>query len=760
MAPPEPVPASPPAQLAGELVGRYRLDREIGRGGMAVVYLARDLRHERDVALKLLLPPIAAALGPERFLREIRVTAALQHPNILPLLDSGAIGDTIFFIAPYVTGGSLRHRLQCEGAIPPQQAIALVAVISQGLAYAHREGVLHRDIKPENILIQSGVPTIADFGIALPIGTRIEPRITDLGGAIGTPEYMSPEQIIGDRPLDERSDQYSLACMLFELLAGHLPFPGITAAATMVRRFAAPVPPVHSPHEPITQGVQDAIHRALALEPRERFPTLSDFVSALVEPSPGMAAAAPRAAPSLAVLPFSNLSSDPDSDYFSDGLTDELIADLSMIRSLRVTSRSSSFRLKGTTSDVRSLGRELDVRYVLSGSVRRSGSNVRVTAQLIDTATDEPAWADKYGGELSDIFAIQERISHQIAEALRVTLTPEQARRIAARPIVDPRALEYYHRTRHAAWSSTPEGTAQALRHARNAIALVGDSDLLHASLGQVHFLRANAGIGTAGEEMAAAEAAAHHALGILPDSAAGLALLGAIRLRRGEVEAAIRTLKGALVHDPTATDALFWLAYAYISTGHGPLARTLVQRLLELDPLTPINHCLLGWIEAYAGRCEDALPHYRRMLELEPENPLSRFLYGLVLLWNSRSTEAKCLFEDLGAEPDATVWTRLGGLFGAALAGDEVRAATFLDPTLLQMGEWQDFFALRLAECHALLGQRESAIRWLKCAIGLGVLDHHFHSRINPVFEPLRQDPEFVALMADAAGRASRVDD
>jgi eukaryotic-like serine/threonine-protein kinase len=746
--------SAPPVQLIAGLADRYNLDRELGRGGMAVVYRARDLRHDRAVAIKILEPRVAALLGPERFLLEIRLTASLQHPNILPLLDSGALGDSLYLVTPFVEGGSLRQRLEAEGCLQLGEALAIVAAVAQGLEYAHHRGIVHRDIKPENILIQSGVPLLADFGIALPIAGAPGARITEAGVAPGTPEYMSPEQITGDRPLDGRTDQYSLACTLFELLAGRPPFTGPTAAAALMRRFAQPSPLLHSPHGSLPRSVPDAINRALALEPRERFPTVTEFVAALQTGT--TEGAVTGAAPSLLVLPFANLSPDPDSEYFSDGLTEEIIADLSMIRSLRVISRTSAFRLKGTPKDPRTIGRELDVRYLLEGSVRRAGDQVRVTAKLIDTATDEPVWADKYGGDMSDIFAIQERLSRRIAEALRLTLTPEQARRMADRPLADPRAHDCYLRVRHEAWSFTPEAGAAAIRHARNGLALVGDNDLLYAALGQVHFMRANAALGELGEELAAAEAAARQALALAADSPAGLALLGAIQLRRGEIQRAVRTLKEALLHDPTSTEALFWLAYAYISTGHGALARTLVQRLLELDPLTAINHCLLGWIEAYEGRCAEALPYYRRMWELDPLSPLSRFLYALVLLWNERRQEARQLFDDLGRDPAPTVWTRLGGLFGAALGSEPGTALAFVDPALLEMAEWQDFFALRLAEAYALLGHRETSLRWLRRAIELGILAPHFHGQVNPAFASLRHDPEFVALLAEAAGRAA----
>ncbi|CAN5865931.1 hypothetical protein BH24GEM1_BH24GEM1_11420 [soil metagenome] len=327
-----------PALLGGLLADRYRLDEEIGRGAASTVYLAEDLKHGRKVAIKVLRPVPGAGYEPQRFLREIRIAALLSHPQILPPHDSGEIepdrGDgprLLYFVMPYAGCESLRDRLSREGPLPVDVALRVTRAVAAARDYAHRHGVVHRDIKPENILLQEGEPVVADFGVATAISAAggDSVYVTDRGFAVGTPAYMSPEQATAEPGLDGRCDQYSMACVLYEMLAGEPPFAGTGARATMARHAIEAPAPIGLRRPNVPPAIERALARALAKEPADRFPTMADFAAALVAPVPEIIpAAAPgtaREARTIAVLPFVNASGDAENEYLSDGITDELI---------------------------------------------------------------------------------------------------------------------------------------------------------------------------------------------------------------------------------------------------------------------------------------------------------------------------------------------------------------------------------------------------------------------------------------------------
>src|SRR6266699_3372916 len=364
------------AAVTAALGERYAIDRELGRGGMATVYVAQDRRHGREVAVKVLRPDVAAAIGAERFLREITIAARLTHPNVLPLIDSGQAAGSLYYVMPYVRGESLRQRLAREGPLPLRDALRIAHELGAGLDYAHREGFIHRDVKPENVLLADGHAVIADFGIARAICQSCDgDNVTEVGLTIGTPEYMSPEQAAGDRDLDGRSDVYSLACVIYETLAGEPPFGGASARAVMAKHLSEPPPPLRARRPDAPAAVEQALARALGKDPADRFASVAEFVAALE------ATHAADAAPtlvgktrSLAVLPFVNGSADPENEYLCDGVTDELINALTKVEGLRIASRTSVFALKGKPQDIRAIGALLGVSAVLEGTVRKAGS--------------------------------------------------------------------------------------------------------------------------------------------------------------------------------------------------------------------------------------------------------------------------------------------------------------------------------------------------------------------------------------------------
>ncbi|MGH7470108.1 MAG: protein kinase domain-containing protein [Longimicrobiales bacterium] len=481
-------------RLTIALADRYRVEREIGSGGMATVYLAEDLRHNRRVAIKVLRPELAAALGAERFIREIQIAAQLTHPHILPLHDSGEADGLLYYVMPYVDGISLRDRLKREKQLPIDDALGLAHEVADALAHAHARGILHRDIKPQNILIAGQHALVVDFGIARAVDQAGGQQLTQTGFVVGTSGYCSPEQMTGEEELDARTDVYSLGCVLYEMLTGQPPFTGATVPAMLARQLAAPVPSVRSQRDSVPENVDRAVTRALARLRADRFATAEQFAAALTPTAMQSASArgrprktilaattlavagliafgfnlggvrdvllqrfgtgasnVARQRPSLVVLPFENVGGNPDEEYFSDGLTEELIAALSQLRALRVAARTSSFAFKNQAPDIREIGKALDVKIVLSGSVRRSGNRVRVTAQLVDAATGLDMWSQTYEEDrpVAEIFDIQSELALRIAQALEMNLSASERGQLEHKPTENLEAYQLYLKGRY-----------------------------------------------------------------------------------------------------------------------------------------------------------------------------------------------------------------------------------------------------------------------------------------------------------------------
>ncbi|MCH7526970.1 MAG: protein kinase, partial [Planctomycetes bacterium] len=467
---------------------RYEIAERIGEGGMAIVYLADDRKHHRQVAVKVLRPELSAALGPERFLREIEISARLRHPHILPLYDSGETDGFLYYVMPYAGGESLRDRLEREKQLPVEEAPLIASEVADALQYAHGQGVVHRDIKPENILLESGHAVVADFGIARAVAEAGGTKLTETGLSIGTPTYMSPEQASGNAEIDGRSDIYALGTVLYETLAGEPPFDGPTAQAIVAKTLTEDVPALRPRRSTVSQETEAAITKALAKVPADRFATAGEFAAVLkrLETSGRTAAAvtvtsssrwkpiataaaivvvatlgwmairsgSPTPAggdrPSIAVLPFENIGAQ-ENEYFADGITEEMTSRLAEISGLRVIARTSMLRYKGTIKDVREIGAELGVDYVLEGTVRTDRSpdgtgRVRVTPQLVIVTDNSHLWTDRYDASLlpGAMFEVQGEIAEQVARALNVTLLGSERTALRDTLTVDPDAHNAY----------------------------------------------------------------------------------------------------------------------------------------------------------------------------------------------------------------------------------------------------------------------------------------------------------------------------
>ncbi|MCX7042556.1 MAG: protein kinase, partial [Gammaproteobacteria bacterium] len=427
-----PTPALPIDNLRKALEGAYTINRELGRGGMSAVFLAEDCKHGRAVAIKVLHPELAASVGPERFLQEIRLAARLNHPHILGLHDSGSVDGMLYYVMPYVEGESLRERLDREQQMSIEEAVHHGRAIASALDYANRQGIVHRDVKPENVMLYEGEAMVMDFGIAKAMSNVGSETLTQTGMMVGTPAYVSPEQAAGELNLDGRSDQYSLACMMYEMLTGERPFSAATAQAVMAKRFTETAKPLRTIRAAVPESIERAVSKAMSTDPAGRFATTGQFGLALASgsmstPSDTMVLPSPTVsmAKSVAVLPFANMSADPENEYFTDGMAEEIINALSKIQALRVASRTSSFSYKGKNEHIGEIGKKLKVSTVLEGSVRKMGNKLRITAQLVNVAEGYHLWSERNDREMEDVFAIQDEISQAIVTALQVILSED-----------------------------------------------------------------------------------------------------------------------------------------------------------------------------------------------------------------------------------------------------------------------------------------------------------------------------------------------
>ena len=740
------------SRLTTALADRYRIEGRIGEGGMATVYLAEDLKHKRKVALKVLKPELSAVLGGERFLNEITVTANLHHPHILQLYDSGEAGDELgrgmprpflFYVMPYVEGESLRDKLNREKQLAIEDTIAITKVIASALDFAHKRDVIHRDIKPENILLQDGVALVADFGIAIAVSSAGGDRLTETGLSLGTPAYMSPEQVSGERDLDARSDVYSLACMTYEMLAGDPPFVASTTRAVMAKHVTDPAPPITTTRPSVTPAIAKALAKALSKARADRYGSAGAFAAGLTDEH----VADDRDTKAIVVLPFANLSPDPDNEYFSDGLTEEIITDLSKIQALNVISRNSAMQLKGTDKDTKTIGRELNVRYVLEGSVRKAGDNLRITAQLIDAEGDVHLWADKFSGTLDDVFDIQEQVSRKIADALVLTLSPEEEQRIAERPITDVRAYEYYLQGRFESARLTPEGLSRAIQHYQDGLAIVGENALLYTGLGYAYLFYGGVVFEQKATHGERARTAAKRALELDPDSAKAHALLALIHNDHFEFEDVFPNLNRALELDPKDVDGLMLSAIVSTWVGKTDRGQRHARALMEIDPLNPLAALFLTIADLLGGESAAAITRCEKHLQADPNNAPMRTVYAWALAFSGRRDEAVAVLDRLESETTEFFET-IGVVLRHALKGDKQQALDAITDTFLSHTRTDPQFSWFLSGCYALLDEQGEAVTWLENAVRGGLKNYPLVAEHDPFLARLRGHPRFEVLL------------
>ncbi len=637
---------------------------------MATVYLADDLKHRRQVAIKVLRPDLVASIGSERFLLEIETAARLSHPHILPLYDSGAVGDVLYYVMPFVRGESLRQKLTRERRLAIREALAITRQVASALAYAHANGVIHRDIKPENILLHEGEALVADFGIALAAKPATGGRLTATGMLLGTPDYMSPEQAVGEPVLDARSDVYSLGCVLYEMLAGQLPHQGPNAQAVFAKRLTTPPPPVRRLRSEVSVRVERALTRALATDPADRFASATAIVEALVEGE-----STEQLPPSVAILPFLNLSADPENEYFADGITEDVIAQLSKIRALKVISRTSVMQFKKREHNLRDIGAALEATTILEGSVRRAGNRVRIVSQLIDVDTDRHLWAETYDRELTDIFAIQTDVALHIADALRAELTRDERTRIRKEPTADLEAYQLYLQGRHAYIRFTTDGLLQSVDYFTRAIDRDPNYAMAHVGLALAYHELGETGVVKGDDAYARSKASALRALAIDNELGEAHCALAVVKFVSDfDWDGAERSFKRALELTPGSADTYDLYARLCSSLQRFDEAIAMSQRAFDLDPLAHKMDIATAYLRA--GAYGDARRVLTRAIEADPESARAHATLAWVFAKQGQFEQGLMhLNVAVSLSPGATIWlAQLGQVYGMAGRADDAR--------------------------------------------------------------------------------------
>jgi len=755
----------PTHHLADALAGRYRIEREVGHGGMSTVYLAHDLRHNRKVAVKILRPDLAASLGPERFLREIELAAGLVHPNIVPLYDSGRAGGTpgaerefLFYVMPYIEGESLRDRLSREGQLPIPDTIRLLRDVVDALAKSHAQGVVHRDIKPENVMIADRHAMVTDFGVAKGVSeAKAGSGLTTAGVAIGTPAYMSPEQAAGDPNIDHRADIYALGAMAYEMLTGRTPFEADTYQATLAAHVSAKPDPVTRHRENLPPALANLVMRCLEKNPADRWQHADDMLPVLdalaATPSGALTPASPPSAVrrrvvrwgpllvlvalvavlavawrqrhaalptapadestrSIAVLPFVNTSGNPDDEYFADGMSDELTSALGKVPRLRVAARSSAFIFKGRNVDAREVAKRLNVTTVLEGSVRRAGTRLRVSAQLINAADGLQMWSDTYEREDGDAFQIQDEITQSIVSALQLRLGGLAEAVARAGRTDDPVAHDLYLRGNYYVTRSSETDLHRAIAYFQQAIAQDPDYALAYTGIAFAYGALADTYLPPQ-EAFPLGKAAAEKALEIDSLVPEAHAILGYARYAMDfDLKGADAELTRAIALDSNAANTFFLYGMFLCGTDRDAEGQAAARRATELDPLSQplawgLEACLYygrhfedlialhpntadidstffyfeNWIAAAyreLGRYDDALREYQRSQALVPGEPL----FGLAVTFArmGRTDDARTILQHIEARAETRFVPLIVPAIVHAALGETDRAVALLE--------------------------------------------------------------------------------
>jgi serine/threonine protein kinase/tetratricopeptide (TPR) repeat protein len=779
----------------GTAIGHYRIVDKIGSGGMGEVYLAEDTELNRRVALKFLAPHLCHnADCRARFKREAQAAAQLSHPNIVTIHEVGEFNGRPFFAMEHIEGGSLADFIK-QGDRSLERTIDLSIQICEGLDRAHRAGIIHRDIKPSNILIaRDGRARILDFGLAAIEGVD---RLTKTGSTMGTLHYMSPEQTRGET-LDERSDVFSFGVVLYEMITGHLPFVGDHEPAIIYSIGNEEPEPLARYKSGVPDELQRIVGKMLAKDRAARYQHSDDLLADLRTfskaklPSTGVkprrnawsryvvtaavavilvvagywgvtklltrdARKAEPARKMLAVLPFENLSPDPDQEYFSDGLTEELTSKLSQIQSLCVTSRSSSMTFKGSNKTVPEIAKALRVQYVVEGSVRRAGNELRITAQLIDADADAHLWSKTYAGTMDDVFNMQDSVSRAIVDGIKVQLTPDETRRLGKRTFNNTAAFTYYLKGKAEIDKGTEDAMNRGLQYLQQGLDIVGDNALIYSGMAWGYLMMINNGLGQE-EYISKVDEYARKARDLDPELPEAHAILGwATWGSLANLRQSVEHFKVALAIDPNSEDALWGLAVVYFQyVGKIPDALTLLERRRAIwgDSLWQWS----GGAQFFAGDFPQALVSSRKAYQAGNRQPIDVLFYSMTLA-ACDSIDAAIRVINESAKTDSTsAMGKLGRAFAFALQADRARTLQAVTSEVRSTCKRDAAWSFILGEILARAGAKEEAYEWLENGVNKGFINYPFMLK-DPFLDNIRGDERFKKLLQRAKHEWERFD-
>jgi serine/threonine-protein kinase len=715
--------------LQRSLGSTYTLERELGGGGMARVFLAEETALGRRVVVKVLAPELAEGLSADRFAREVRLAARLQHPNILPVFAAGAADGVPFYTMPYVEGESLRARLQRAGVLAIPDAVGILRDVARALAHAHEQGIVHRDVKPDNVLLSGDAAVVADFGIAKAVdAARAESgtALTQLGAAIGTPAYMAPEQATGETDVDQRADLYAWGIVAYELLAGHHPFAGkSTAQALIVAHLTETPAPLHGARPGLSAALVSLVTRCVAKAPGDRPASARELIDVLANLSAADAARARAATPSIAVLPFVNLSADPENEYFSAGISEEILSVLAQDASLRVAARSSSFAFKGKQDDLRSIAERLHVSTLLEGSVRRAGNRVRISAQLVHASDGYQLWSDRFDRELTDIFAVQDEIATAIVTTLKrklretvderaaagVSATPQPARRTRLKVSVEAHDayLKGLYANRHMRGVGTDAGRA----HFERALALEPNFAAAHAGIAESHLWLAIFFALPLTEAFARVRRHAKRALALDPELADAHWLLGEGALWHDwDTDTAEEHIRQALAIEPHHAGALMARALCHNARCRRQEALAAAAAAVQVDPLGTGTRI---WFLAIAFNVREndlTIAEASRLIAEQPQYSEAYRWRAMARIIAGDLPRARADLETAGSLAPRHVWWETNAALLASQEGNLDEALRVRDELMRRSAqEWVSPVALAYVE--QARGDYEAAFEW-----------------------------------------------
>jgi serine/threonine-protein kinase len=780
------------------LAKRYRITRELGRGGMAVVYLATDVKHGREVAVKVVRSELAAALGTARFLREIEIAAKLHHPHIVSLYDSGEADGVVYYVMPYEAGYSLRQRLQRDGALPVTEAVRILRDVADAMAYAHRHGVLHRDIKPENVMLAERHAVVTDFGIAKAVSEATAGQtLTAVGVALGTPAYMAPEQIAADPRIDHRADIYSFGCLAYEILTGQPPFVRTTVQAVLGAHMTEAPEPIAHRRAALPPPLATLTMRCLEKDATKRWQNADDLVRSLEAISlsdatpvvsrrpvpwqpvaftggiiiagvlawtiwsaravdnstvPPLAGSVQQETTSIAVLPFDNLGP-ADDEYFAAGMTEEITSRLSAVSGLAVVSRRAAQRFARTDKTPRAIASELGTAYLLTGNVRWTGAGskrVRITLELLQARDERQLWSTTYDRVIDDIFEVQSDIARQVTQALGVTLLEGDRTRLSVEPTDNHEAYRLYLKGRYYWNKRTAEDARIAQDLFQQAVDLDPSYSRAWVGIGDTWISRGWYSRLAPREAFPKAKSAAMQALAFDSTLSEAHASLAHIHFEFDhDWEAAEREYIRAIQLDPKNPIAHHWYGGFLSAMGRHEEALHEAELARALDPLAPIIQTWVGLKYYFAGKSDPAIAEFLKALELDSDFAPAHWHLGWAYQQAGRMkdgvTEAERAFAlDKGS---LVYLAALGHAY--ALAGRPNDARATLD-RLTQESRSRHVSAYHVAVIHIALGDTIAGLDWLDRAYDeqspwIGYLN------VDPRVERVRGHPRFERLLLKA---------